>query len=184
LVVLIFFILGTLAGCINRYKKQKARPEEYYDQFKNPDLSYYWNFNKSFEFGGKTWNRNYFELKDYPWWREAELFFDFGVLYELQYKHEEGHIWHNQLLGFDTLEEFNKTKLKELEKNGVVDGDFYSYLLNTTEGIADYYLWDFFKHTYSGNFDSKRALERYFLFIRSSKEKKKGSTLFRFQFCK
>lgn len=133
---LFLFFLIALVSCTSIIPK----PKSYYAQFRNPNLSYYdWDFNYSLpDGGGHTFNSSYFQLKAHHWYE--------GILevpYKFNYKHEEGHIFHNQLLGVDDIDRFENMKF--VAQNLTDEIDFrQSYFISVSEGIADYYALIYF----------------------------------------
>ncbi len=121
-------------------------PKSYYEQFRNPNLAYVWDFNESLEAGGHTYNSTYFQLRKYHWYD--------GVLeipYEFNYKHEEGHIYTEQLLGIDNIDRFESTQFTL--QNLTDETDFrQSYFISVSEGIADYYALNYFHNKIGGDY--------------------------------
>ncbi len=124
-----------------------TKDEEYYSRFKNPNLEYAWDFNKSLSGGGHTFNSTYFQLKKYNLFQEIFLLM---IPYEIQYKHEEGHIYHNQLLSIQDLDEFESAKFNSL--NLTDHHPYRQYMISVSEGIADYYAITYFNDSISKNY--------------------------------
>jgi len=125
-----------------------SKDKEYYSKFKNPDLNYTWEFNKSLiEMSGKTVNSTYFELKKYALFQEI---FQLKVPYEITYKHEEGHIYINQLLNIEDFDEFIENKFES--SNTTNHASFRQYMISVSEGIADYYAINHFNNSRSKNY--------------------------------
>jgi hypothetical protein len=150
LVILCVIIIISITGC-NNIAKEKS----YYSQFRNPNLEYSWDFNESLSGGGHTFNSTYFQLKMYNLFEEIFLL----IPYEIQYKHEEGHIYHNQLLNIEDLDEFESTKFNSL--NLTDHHSYRQYIISVSEGIADYYAIVYFNNSMS---------ENYFKYIQDNKE--------------
>lgn len=143
------------------------KPKQYYSQFKNPDLEYNWDFNSSLvdEKGepvcGRTFGQNYFQLRKHNLFEEL---FPLKIPYPICYKHEEGHIYTNQLLNINNFDDFEANQSKFLNISNENKTQFRQYMISVSEGIADYYAIIYFNNSMS---------EKYFRHVEGNKEKER-----------
>ena len=121
---------------------------------KNPALEFSWEFNDSLTneygdvVGGSTLNSSYFQLRKYNQLDEFSMnfykWFCGKVPYQINYKHEEGHIFTSQLLKIDNYDEFEYSMFNSSNLT-----DYNNFRINfsipVSEGISDYYAISYFK---------------------------------------
>ena len=167
---IIYFLtlVAVLVSSCN-YSEYFAKAKTYYSQFKNSELQYTWDFNESLTnekggtIGGRTFNPNYFQLKKYNQFREVttslnsllKRFKYINPPYNIQFKHEEGHIYQLKIL--------NRTNLDELYDNTICNlvDPTKEYFVSVTEGSADYYSISYFNNSLSDEYTQyeKRNLD-------------------------
>ena len=133
-----------------------AKDKRYYSQFRNINLEYEWDFNPSISGGGHTYNSTYFQVKKYNIFQELFLL---KIPYEIHYKHEEGHIFHKQLQGIEDLDTYNSEKFELLNLSN--HDSYRQYILSVSEGIADYYVINYFNNSMS---------DKYYEYIQENKK--------------
>lgn len=121
------------------------KPHVYYDKFRNTNLNYTWNFSTNFnDSGGHTEGQSHFNLRKYGFLQE---FIGLNPTYEFSYKHEEGHIYHNQKLNISNFDDF---EINSFHKTNLTDREAYrQYVISVSEGIADYYAAAYFNNSAS-----------------------------------
>jgi len=140
--ILIVLILVLISG----WSFSKDKP--YYNQFKNKNLDYSWDFNSSLgNKAGHTYNSTYFQIKKYPFYKELLML---KIPYEITYKHEEGHIFQSKLLKIENFDDFESKKAAELNVSDY--SSWRQYVISVSEGISDYYAINYFNNRWSNKY--------------------------------
>ena len=169
-IIFVLLIIVFVGACSSEYFHHQ---KNHYSQFKNSSFNYDWKFSETVGGGGYTYNRSYFELKQYNRVEEFDSFIwslvgyykNTNPPYNIQYKHEEGHILQLHILkampNESTEQFYNNIKNNCLSKNESV----HDYYLGVIEGSADFYSINCFNNSIS---------EDYFKFIKSKLDNKEN----------
>jgi len=117
---------------------------------KDPNLNYSWEFSDTVSGGGHTLNSTYFQLKRYNIFEI--LFNDCNPPYQINYKHEEGHIYINQMLKIENYDDFEYSMFNSSNLNISYDPTFRQFNIAVSEGIADYYAISYFNNSTSDEY--------------------------------
>ena len=145
-IIFVLLVIILISGC----KPQKffSGNKDYFSQnkldylkYKNPNLTYEWDFNETINNGGgKTYRKDYFHIKKY---NLIDKLTTYLLPYLVIFKHEEGHIFAWNLWNFSKIDNFDtfiydpkcKKKFGETSRN-------YSIIIS--EGTSEYYAIKYF----------------------------------------
>lgn len=139
LFLILVLVVLLSSGCKQNFSKNSdyySLNKNDYNKYKNKELIYTWNFNKSLNASGYTYRKDYFEVKDYGKIGRNT------IPYLAQFKHEEGHIFQFYLLNISDDEEFNGPYYNNCNKIDPLKG---YYFVSVSEGISEYYAIKYFE---------------------------------------
>ncbi len=121
-------------------------------QYKNPNLTYVWNFNES---KGHTYNSTFFQVRP----RNCVGGVSDTIGCPITFKHEEGHILLLQTLNMTTVSDLTNKFITLKNKSATINDHLrednlgYGYFIHRIgEGIPEYYSLNFFDKTLSSEY--------------------------------